>query len=123
MSSTNAVYPCMNKTCSCTGTASAVLKTLLKAKINAAPAKNSGPSKTKKCTKCGKRKPVTSFHKQASTRDGLRYECKKCNSERALKAYHANPQHYIDVQKAWQARNPDKVKQYRNSRKVVEDNT
>lgn len=45
--------------------------------------------KTKQCTQCKRRLPRSEFHKQNSTKDGLRYECKKCNSKRALKAYYA----------------------------------
>jgi hypothetical protein len=76
-------------------------------------AKTARPTGTKKCTSCRKTRPKSEFHKQQSTKDGLRYECKKCNKKKALKAYHANPAHYIKVQKAWQARNPDKVASYR----------
>ena len=76
-----------------------------------------GVTKTKVCTCCEKRKVRTDFHKQASTKDGLRYECKACNRKRALDAYHANPQHYIAVQQAWQKRNPDRVAAYRAIRR------
>ncbi len=45
--------------------------------------------KSKKCTRCGKRKSVSQFHHQSSTKDGYKYECKDCNSARALKFYYA----------------------------------
>jgi|SaaInlV_165m_DNA_1040744.scaffolds.fasta_scaffold18331_1 hypothetical protein len=35
----------------------------------------------KKCTKCGKTKPLAEFHKHKKSRDGLRYRCKVCRSE------------------------------------------
>lgn len=42
--------------------------------------------KRKKCSKCGKRKPITEFNRHAQTRDRLRPECKKCFGE-ASRAY------------------------------------
>ena len=34
--------------------------------------------KTKKCGKCKRTKPVTSFHKNKKMGDGLQYRCKPC---------------------------------------------
>ena len=33
---------------------------------------------TKTCTKCGKKKPVSEFNRQAASKDGLKYQCKAC---------------------------------------------
>lgn len=40
--------------------------------------------RTKKCTKCGKKKPLSEFCKSTRFKDGLSYTCKKCQ-----KAYRA----------------------------------
>ena len=36
---------------------------------------------TKVCTKCGKELPVSEFHKNNYSKDGLQYMCKACNSK------------------------------------------
>lgn len=45
---------------------------------------------TKRCYKCGRTLPVTEFHKNRSTKDGLQNMCKDCikerDAERASKA-------------------------------------
>ena len=35
----------------------------------------------KKCTKCGKVKDTSEFHKNSRNKDGLRYDCKQCRHE------------------------------------------
>jgi len=40
--------------------------------------------KTKKCSKCGNMKMLTSFYKNKSTNDGLNYQCKHCVEEDRL---------------------------------------
>lgn len=35
----------------------------------------------KTCVKCGKEKPSSCFYKSKKSKDGLRYQCKKCGSE------------------------------------------
>ena len=35
----------------------------------------------KKCSNCGELKPISEFHKQKNTNDGLRSECKICRKE------------------------------------------
>jgi len=34
---------------------------------------------TKRCTKCGEEKPITEFHKNVRSKDGLHCYCKECN--------------------------------------------
>ena len=48
--------------------------------------------KTKKCTKCGKRKPATTkyFHKAKSGKFGLRSDCKECVSVNTRKRWRLN---------------------------------
>ncbi len=45
----------------------------------------------KKCTKCGKLKPLAEFYNASKNNDGLRYECKTCASEMQKKRQKANP--------------------------------
>ncbi len=40
-----------------------------------------GKTKHKKCKRCGLVKPATDFHRNASSRDGLRYKCIECEAE------------------------------------------
>lgn len=42
---------------------------------------------TKVCNKCFKGLPLSQFHKQANSPDGLRYSCKSCTSQRMSKKY------------------------------------
>lgn len=41
----------------------------------------------KVCNKCYKELPLSQFHKQANSPDGLRYSCKSCTSRRMSKKY------------------------------------
>lgn len=36
---------------------------------------------TKRCSKCGRVKPIDGFYKNASMKDGLQTHCKECQSE------------------------------------------
>lgn len=36
---------------------------------------------TKKCTKCGKEKPLSEFNKNKTTKDGHRFQCRECQKE------------------------------------------
>lgn len=42
---------------------------------------DTGLTKTKKCTRCGRELPVTEFHKKNNAPDGLQYRCKECQRE------------------------------------------
>lgn len=58
------------------------------------------------CTKCGgEPKPLTEFHKDASQRDGLRFQCKACVNAASAK---------------WKAVNTDKLKAY-NAKRYAAD--
>lgn len=39
----------------------------------------------KKCTKCKKEQPLDMFHKNRQSKDGLRHECKECQSRKDRK--------------------------------------
>jgi 5-methylcytosine-specific restriction endonuclease McrA len=47
---------------------------------------------TKTCTKCGERKPLTEYGKNANSKTGLRSECKACHCAYVKARYHANLQ-------------------------------
>jgi hypothetical protein len=44
----------------------------------------------KKCTQCGELKSLTLFSRQASMNDGLRAQCKACDTARSITYYHAH---------------------------------
>lgn len=46
----------------------------------------------KKCTACGKQKPLTAFGRNQQARDGLNYYCKPCASRRQRAWAKAHPQ-------------------------------
>ena len=49
--------------------------------------KNGAPTGMAKCSKCGKIKPLSAFHKKKSTKYGIRSTCKEC-AARERKAYY-----------------------------------
>src|SRR5262249_25935193 len=63
----------------------------------------------KVCTKCGESKPLTEYYKAATTRDGLRGDCKACFKLRAADWYQDNREHVVARVKKWQAENPGRV--------------
>ena len=65
---------------------------------------------TKICTKCGKAKPGTEFHKHARERDGLKCWCKACTKLDAAVRYAANPEKSKAVLVKWRAANPGRAK-------------
>jgi hypothetical protein len=65
------------------------------------------------CTKCKEGKPLGDFRKQGSTKDGLKYCCKKCDDEAAKKYYQKNKNKIITNVTQWQKNNPNKVKDYK----------
>lgn len=64
----------------------------------------------KTCNRCGETKPITEFGKSASTRDGLNYWCKHCNSIAATKWAAANRDKVNAAKAKRYAENPDLVK-------------
>ena len=55
---------------------------------------------TKKCTKCGLEKDLGEFHRDRSSKDGVRVRCKACIKEDSSK---------------YRAENVDKISEYRSS--------
>lgn len=87
---------------------------------------------TQKCTKCKKRKPITSFHKDAQKKTGYSSHCKECkkkwcqeNSEylvkKSIEWQKLNPDRAKEHALKWTKNNPDKVKTYRKkySKKAI----
>ena len=67
------------------------------------------------CTKCKEEKSLGDFRKQSSTKDGLKYYCKKCDNRIAKKYYEKNKGKIVNNVKQWQKDNPNKVKEYKKS--------
>jgi hypothetical protein len=59
----------------------------------------------KKCSKCGKTKDIKEFSKDRTHKDGLRCECKICESEYGFQRYH------LDVEKS---RELNRIRRKRN---------
>jgi len=64
--------------------------------------------KTKKCIICGKRKPMSSFHKVTQNTDGHNNKCKKCRSEEHKPYYKKNRKKIINKTIKWCKDNPDR---------------
>jgi hypothetical protein len=63
----------------------------------------------KRCTICGKSKPHSDFHRQASRSDGYANWCKPCKSERKRMDYANNKQATIERVAGYRAKHPDRV--------------
>ena len=60
----------------------------------------------KKCTKCGKTKPLSKFSKRAQSQDGYQLWCKKCTKEYRREYYSANAEQAKVHNKSQYKRNP-----------------
>ena len=80
----------------------------------------------KKCTRCNQLLPITSFHKDSHSKDGIRTRCKTCvnkvtkkyldshledNKKRNAEYYANNSERIKQKSKEWIANNPDRKKQ------------
>jgi len=63
-------------------------------------------AKTKKCSKCKEVKSVNEFNKQTGSKDGLRYDCRKCQSKCRKKYYKRNSEKAIIYASQWTRDNP-----------------
>jgi 5-methylcytosine-specific restriction endonuclease McrA len=72
---------------------------------------------TKRCPKCGERKPVESFGKNRSMRDGLQGWCKPCTAIEAKSYRKANRAARTQYNKEWRAANPDGVAKHAEAHK------
>jgi hypothetical protein len=62
----------------------------------------------KKCTKCGELKPLAGFCKDRKSRDGHAWECKACNTARAVKWKSDNAEKARVTWQLWYADNCEK---------------
>ena len=69
----------------------------------------------KTCTRCKETLVLAEFRKQQSTKDGLKYYCKKCDNVIAKKYYEKNKKKIITKVTQWQKDNPAKVRDYKKS--------
>lgn len=58
--------------------------------------------KTKRCSKCGRVLPITQFHKDKSSKDGLQCWCKQCHKAKQAEYYQANREYNVE----WRAKHP-----------------
>jgi len=75
---------------------------------------------TKQCTKCGTDKDLSEFSKCRANGDGLRYDCKSCQSARAANWRRNNPDKIRSLNQQYRRDNPDKVRAW--AKKWVDDN-
>jgi len=75
---------------------------------------------TKVCSICKENKGVCEFGKSGSSKDGLLYCCKKCNSERGKKYVKENFKKVLETHKKWRDKNPEWV--YNRHKKYRENN-
>jgi len=72
--------------------------------------------KTKTCTKCGKTKPLTEFHKRMSRKCGVQSRCKVCrnavNAKYSAKYYAENSEKVLASQAKYKKDNLDKYRAY-----------
>lgn len=66
-------------------------------------------SQTKLCRKCSRLLPAESFNKNASVKDGLRPECKACQSAHKRAHYLANKAAITDYKRAYYLQNKEAV--------------
>ena len=74
----------------------------------------------KKCSNCGEWKPISEFHKNKNTKDGLRSQCKICRKEyyennkdqikeKNKKYYENNKEKILEQQKEYRENNKDQI--------------
>lgn len=64
----------------------------------------------KYCKKCDTTKPVSEFHKDARSKDGLNIYCRPCKSQVSKESYEKNKDRRKENIAAWQEKNPDYMK-------------
>jgi len=67
------------------------------------------PKVEKTCTKCGKTKPLSEFHKQRARRDGHRPACKECACAASREWNRANKERVLAVNRVYYAANKEQV--------------
>lgn len=78
--------------------------------------------KTKKCQGlCAQVLPDDNFNKNASKKDGLDTECRKCKNSRDRFYFNKNPQKHRDRNRSWRVYNPAKEKARGERSKAVRE--
>lgn len=62
----------------------------------------------KTCSKCHESKPVTEFHRNSSTKDGLQYQCKACAREYQREYKEKNRAWVREYNRRWRLQNPNR---------------
>jgi 5-methylcytosine-specific restriction endonuclease McrA len=62
----------------------------------------------KRCYKCGEVKLRSEFYKNKSTKDGLQYECKSCDSEKTKSYISRNYEFVASLRKRWREAHPER---------------
>lgn len=68
----------------------------------------------KKCTKCQRELKLAEFNKRSSSKDGLAYQCKKCNSDNLKNHYNNNKQKYYEKNIRKKKKIQDLVSKYKS---------
>jgi len=63
----------------------------------------------KRCTKCGKFKPLKEFSSRKKNKDGLKPECRQCELDGGREYYKNNKEKRAKAISDWQKNNPEKV--------------
>ena len=63
----------------------------------------------KECCKCGETKPVSEYHKNKTSADGLQYKCRSCEKKR----YQSDKEHILKVRKKHYEANKERKLEYR----------
>lgn len=77
------------------------------------PLDSAGETHTKRCSKCGVEKPRTEFSRDRQKKDGLRYECKPCDSRRSAQHHRSNRERRIQYQRKWYVANKKRIAEQR----------
>ncbi len=65
--------------------------------------------RTKRCSKCGREKPLEEYHRQPTGRHGRRADCKSCAAARSRKWRADNPETARASVRAWTERHKESV--------------
>ena len=66
----------------------------------------------KTCTKCGVEKPIESFKKDSTKKDGLYSSCKECNNWEWRENYPSIAERHREKNKIYAENNKDRIKKY-----------
>lgn len=67
----------------------------------------------KRCTKCGKEKPLEEFYRAKLGKHGRAAECKACKQAKSKRHYQEARKERIEVIRRWQQANPERTAEHR----------